>query len=241
MLILFTDFGLDGPYVGQLHLAAARAAPGLAVLDLMHDAPAFDPQASAYLLAAVAAGLPPGAVLVGVVDPGVGSARRALIVELDGRFCVGPDNGLFEPLAARAARVRAWNITWRPEHLSASFHGRDLFVPVAARLATGTAPDALGEAIAFPSRGWPADLARVIYLDRYGNAMTGLRADTLPADARLRAGGRVLSRARTFADLPEGAAFWYANSQGLAEIALNRGSAAAALGLAVGTPVEIAA
>jgi len=245
MIVLFTDFGLSGPYTGQMKAVLARMAPGLPVIDLFADAPAFDPQLSAYLLAAYAPEFPADSVFLCVVDPGVGTDRRPLVVEADGRRFVGPDNGLFELLRRRAGSVRAWTIGWRPERLSASFHGRDLFAPVAASLAMGN-PVAL-EPVAPSSLArpdWPDDLARIVYVDVYGNAMTGLRADRLPEDAVLRAGGRTVRRGRTFADVPVGEALWYANSSGLAEIAVNQGRADRDVrrglgGLAVGMPVEL--
>jgi len=238
MIVLFTDFGLSGPYTGQVKAVLAQQAPGVPVIDLFADAPAFDPQLSAYLLAAYAPALPAGSVFVCVVDPGVGTDRRPLIVEADGRLFVGPDNGLFEAVRRRAGSVRIWTIDWSPERLSASFHGRDLFAPVAARLATGleVARTAL-PAAAVARTDWPDDLARIVYVDVYGNAMTGLRAATLPADAVLEVGGQRVRRGRTFADVPPETALWYENSNGLAEIAVNRGRADALPGLRVGAAV----
>lgn len=240
MLVLFTDFGVSGPYVGQVKAVLAREATGVPVIDLLHDAPAFNPRASAYLLAALAPALPEGAVFVCVVDPGVGTERRAVALHADKRWYVGPDNGLLDVVAARAAESRWWQIAWRPESLSPTFHGRDLFAPVAARIARGEGPP--GEPCESPllQRNWPADLAEVIYLDPYGNATTGLRAQTLPADVMLRANGRCFQPVRTFGDAPPGAAIWYANSSALAELAINQGSAAASCGLAVGTAVGVA-
>src|SRR5437764_1245690 len=126
MIVLFTDFGLAGPYTGQVQAMLQQVAPGVPVISLFADAPAGQPKPSAYLLAAYAAWFPVGTVLLCVVDPGVGSNRRALIVETADRFFVGPDNGLFELVLRRGAGARAWEITWRPPTLSASFHGRDL-------------------------------------------------------------------------------------------------------------------
>jgi hypothetical protein len=141
----------------------------------------------------------------------------------------------------RATDARLWEIVWRPGPLSPSFHGRDLFAPVAARLAMGipvadlarTADDGAA------TRGWPDDLAEIVYVDHYGNAMTGLRGALLPPEARLVAGGRSLARVPTFSSVPPGAAFWYVNSNGLAEIAVNGGRAAEALGLDIGSEVAI--
>lgn len=238
---LFTDFGLSGPYLGQVRCALLRDAPAAPVVDLMADAPACAPRAAAYLLAALAAEWSRDMVVMAVVDPGVGGARLPLIVEADGRWFVGPDNGLFEMVWRRASRVRAWAITWRPRRLSASFHGRDLFAPVAARLSRGEAPETIGAEAVAPWRPehWPDDLAEVIYTDVYGNAWTGLRAAALPPTARLGVAGRWLSRARTFSDRPPGDAFWYENSSGLVEVAVTQGSAAAVLGLGLGAAVQV--
>ena len=242
MLVLLTDFGLQGPYVGLVKLALARHAAALPVIDLFHDVPAFDAQGAAYLLAALAEEFPAGAVFLGVVDPGVGGARAGLILEAGGRVFVGPDNGLFDRVAAQASTANAWRITWKPERLSASFHGRDLFAPVAAMIATGTAsPEELGEPVAFRSRDWPEDLARIVYIDRYGNAMTGIRAKRLDANTVITARGKEYTRARTFSSVPLGQRFWYENSLGLVELAVNQGSAAASLGLVSGDVIEIGA
>ncbi len=241
MIVLFTDFGLEGPYVGQIKAVLHRQAPGAPVIDLFADAPAHDPQAAAYLLAAYAGEFDAGTVFLCVVDPGVGDpARRAAAVEADGRWFTGPDNGLFNIVGRRARRLGWWDLTWRPPRLSPSFHGRDLFAPVAARLARGEAPP--GEARDPKERldaSWPDDLARIVYVDRFGNCLTGLRAASLAQGAALVAGGRALTRARTFSDLPPGQAFWYENANGLAEIAVNRGRADERLGLGLGSPVTV--
>jgi hypothetical protein len=240
MIVLFTDFGLHGPYTGQMKAVLHREAPDVPVIDLFADAPAANPKASAYLLAAYAQWFAAGTIFLCVVDPGVGGERPALIVEADGRFFVGPGNGLFELVLRRAATARRWDIDWKPPELSASFHGRDLFAPVVARLAHGEPP--LGKPRTDDSDrrpDWADDLAGIVYVDHYGNAITGLRAATLPQGARLAAAGRVLERATTFGDCPPGTAFWYENSNGLAEIAVNQGRAERALGLGVGSVVEL--
>ena len=245
MILLFTDFGLAGPYHGQMKAVLARHAPGVPAIDLCADAPPHDARAAAYLLAALTPPATPiyaaGTVFLCVVDPGVGGGRAALVLDADGFRFVAPDNGLLEIVRRRAAAARMWRVTWRPERLSASFHGRDLFAPVAAMLALGEPPP--GEKLdSAPEAGadWPDDLARVIYLDHFGNAMTGLRAAGLGPGARLRVDGRRLERMRTFSDVPPGTAFWYENANGLAEIAVNQGRADGLLGLAVGSPVEVA-
>ena len=238
MILVFTDFGLGGPYMGEMRAAILRRAPRVPVVDLMADAPAFRPDLAAWLLAALWPVAEAGDVVLAVVDPGVGTERLPLAVEVDGRWLVGPDNGLFEPILRRAARFAAHRIAWRPERLSASFHGRDLFAPVAAMLAAGEPPMlAPVEPRRFPD--WPDDLPAIVHVDGYGNAVTGMRAASLAEGAVLRAAGRGLPRARTFGEVPAGAAFWYENSSGLAEIAVNGGSAAALLGLEPGSAVEV--
>jgi S-adenosyl-L-methionine hydrolase (adenosine-forming) len=242
MIVLFTDFGLSGPYTGQVKAVLARQAPGVPVIDLFADLPAGEAQFAAYLLAAYARWFAPPVVFMAVVDPGVGSSRRAVVVEADERFYVGPENGLFELVLRRAGRVRVWEIVWRPEALSASFHGRDLFAPVAARLARGGPHAAIlrpTEIARFPD--WPDDLPAIVYVDRFGNAMTGLRASAVPSSAQIVVGGRALRHAATFSEVQPGEAFWYENANGLVELAVNRGSAHTLLGLAPGSPVEVVA
>ena len=251
MIVLFSDFGLNGPYLGQVKAVLHQEAPGVPVIDLFANAPAHDPRASAYLLAAYGAGFPPGfpesTVFFAVVDPGVGGARKPGVLEADGRWYVGPDNGLFEIIIRRAkAEPRWWDIRWRPERLSETFHGRDLFAPVAARLARGEtpAPDNKDNA-AFkgsPLDGlrrpdWPDDLAEIIYIDDFGNAMTGVRAETVAGVTELTVGGAFVGKARRFSDVPEGEAFFYENANGLLEISVNQGRADNLLKLSVGSQV----
>jgi S-adenosyl-L-methionine hydrolase (adenosine-forming) len=148
---------------------------------------------------------------------------------------------LFELVQRRATSTRSWDIEWKPERISASFHGRDLFAPVAAMLARGEAPPGRPRKDETHRRtDWPDDLSEIVYIDHFGNAMTGLRAVMLPHDARLVTTARVLEHARTFSDRPPGTAFWYENSNGLVEIAVNRGRADRELGLTIGIPIEIA-
>src|SRR5205814_1414918 len=153
---------------------------------------------------------------------------------------VGPDNGLLEIGKGRAGHALSWEISARPEAISASFHGRDLFAPVAGLLARGEPPAGRLHPAEMSRRpDWPDYLPEIVYIDRFGNAMTGLGAALIPDGARLAAAGRVLARRRTFSEVPEGEAFWYENSNGLAEIAVNTGRADAALGLAIGSPVAL--
>ena len=201
----------------------------------MHDARDFGIEPAAHLLAALASQYPRGSVFLAVVDPGVGSSRDAIVVEAGGQSFVGPDNGLLSVVWQRARRRRCLRIKWRPERLTSSFHGRDLFAPVAAALATrGAPPDWLAAKARPDVMLDAAELPQVIYIDHYGNAVTGLR---LPKKkALLRAGGRRLRQARTFAEAK--GPFWYENSMGLVEIAAPRGNAARRLRLRIGSPVS---
>ena len=245
MLVIFTDFGTDGPYVGQMKAALHLGAPGLPVVDLIHDAPAFDPKSSAFLLAALAQEFPPGAVFLSIVDPGVGTDRRALVVAAGGQWFVGPDNGLFAILVRRGgAAVRAWEITWRPTRLTASFHGRDLFAPIAAEIArTGTfggAPKGMEiDPGSVDRTDFPDEFGGIIYIDAYGNAISGLRAENLSPNDRIMVHNVEIKGETTFASVPEGALFWYRNSIGLVEIASNRGRADRQLDLDVGTAIKV--
>lgn len=245
MIVLFTDFGITGPYVGQMKSVLCQQAPMTPVIDLMHDAPAFDPQAAAYLLASLVSDFPQDSVFLCVVDPGVGSQRKPLIARINQRWFVGPDNGLFNIVAQRALgnnQVKWWEISWQPERLSSSFHGRDLFAPVAAMLANGEAPPGKLHDIS-PERikCWPSDLEKIIYIDHFGNAMTGIRAAVLDNNHVIAAGDQQLRRARTFADVAIGQGFWYENSNGLVELAVNRGRADEILRLTIGDAVTLLA
>lgn len=228
MIVLFTDFGLSGPYVGQMKAVLHRLAPQQAIIDLFADAPVHNIRTNAYLLAAYSEGFEPGTVFVAVVDPGVGTTQRApVVLKLDGRWFVGPDNGLFDILLRRAQQAQVWRIRWRPKHLSNSFHGRDLFAPVAARVATGDL-SALEESPHDDSRinDWPEELSEIIYIDHFGNLITGIRASAVTAQCGLAYRGETVPRLRTFADVPVGSPLCYENANGLLEIALNQGRAA---------------
>lgn len=240
MIVTFTDFGVSGPYLGEMRIALQRHAPGIAVVDLMSDAPCFNPRASSYLLAAIARRLPPNSVVLAVVDPGVGGSREPVALCADTLWYVGPDNGLLDVVSMHADMSTWWRICWRPDELSASFHGRDLFAPVAGRLALGRPPpEGYLDRMTTRSVDAPLDVAEVIYLDGYGNAVTGLRALALHPESTLEVRGTTIGGATTFSAVSVGQAFWYENSMGLAEVAVNQGSAADLLGLQIGTALAV--
>lgn len=235
MILLFTDFGSSDIYVGQVKARLASLAPKARIIDLLHEAPNFDARASAHLLAALHPHLPATAVTLAVVDPGVGSARQAVALEADGRWYVGPDNGLLSVLAARAKRVKYWRIDWRPEQLSDSFHGRDLFAPIAAMLEREMRwPEALAPLNTLDVMLGPGDLYEVLYVDHYGNVITGIAGSSIADDALVQIGQHELGYARVFAEMPSGVACWYRNSIGLVEIAMRGSHAAQQLDLAPG-------
>lgn len=238
LVLLFTDFGTDGPYLGQMEAAILGEALQSRVVNLMSDAPCGDPRRAAYLLAALTGDLPPGCVVVAVVDPGVGGEREPLVAEVDGRTFLGPDNGLLSRVLAGAGVVDVGRIDWRPERLSSSFHGRDLFAPVAGFLSRGQGVERTPWPLAqVTGMDWPDELGEVLYVDHFGNAMTGLCGAQADLAGALAVGPHRLAHAETFSAVPPGEAFWYRNSCGLVEIAVNQGRAADVLKLGIGCPV----
>lgn len=250
MIILYTDFGPSGPYTGQMKAVLAEKAAEHAVIDLLHNAPACDPMAAGRLLASLIDRFATDCVFLCVVDPGVGGKREPGILKVAEQWFVGPDNGLFEWVIRHALErgrdVRWWDITWRPENLSVSFHGRDIFAPIAARLANGDGPGVAG-AGGFEERDidlirrtdWPDDMLQVIYIDDFGNVMTGISARKLDRRTLIFAGGDKIPYAETFSGVTEGAIFWYENSCNLVEIAVNKGRASDQAGLQLGDLVSM--
>jgi S-adenosylmethionine hydrolase len=240
MIYLFTDFGASDIYVGQVKAVLQERAPRVPDADLLHDAPPFNVKAGAHLLAAMAARVPKGGVVMAIVDPGVGGPREAIAMLADGRWFVGPDNGLMSVVAERAKKRELFIIKWWPDKVSVSFHGRDLFAPVAAMLATGRRKGAkLRKAARLAVTFGASDFAEIVYVDHYGNAFTGIRASAVSPAERLVAGSLRIDHARVFSGVARGSVFWYENSLGLVEIAANSASAAAKYGLRVGHPLAV--
>jgi S-adenosylmethionine hydrolase len=240
LVAMFSDFGLTGPYQGQMAAVLATQAPNTPQVILMADAPMFDPQSAGRLLSSLCANLPLDTLVLAVVDPGVGGNRRPVMVKNESNLFVGPDNGLFIPIVRNSADCEIETILWRPNQLSETFHGRDLFAPVAAKLARGN------EVEGSPLRpqdmvGYdlPVDSNRIIYIDHYGNAITGINAEAVENDKVLYVKGTALHYARTFSEASAGQGFWYRNSMGLVELAVNRGSIARVLNLDLGMQIEL--
>ena len=239
-ILFFTDFGADGPFLAEMELAIYVHAPEARVLNLMSNAPAASPRPSAYLLAALANRLPAESIVVAVVDPGVGTERLPILVRADGRVYVGPDNGLLSGVVRDAQDAVVEHIRWHPDNLSSSFHGRDLFAPVAGHLVSGIpiASQSIGVSN-MVGADWPANEFGVVYVDHYGNAYTGIKGAEISTDAVLECAGSSIAHAAVFARGPADQPFWYVNSCGLVEIAIDHACAAAKLGLRIGTSVSL--
>ena len=251
LVTLTTDFGAGSGYPAQMKAVLLSALPDARIVDVSHEVPRFDVLAGALLLEATVPWFPAGAVHVAVVDPGVGTSRRALCaVDGDGRTFVGPDNGLFTPFlgpAARAFEIAPGGAVPAPR--TATFHGRDLFAPAAAHLARGGDPGALGPAVPDPVRlAWPAAQVgrgelrgEALAADAFGNLVTSIRAADLVGVevARATAGGRPARWVRTFGEGEPGELLAMVGSGGRVEVAVREGSAAVALGGTRGIPVRL--
>lgn len=237
MIFLFTDYGSEGPYIGQVETVLHQLAPNEKIITLMSDAPRNKPKESAYLLASLISRIPQGGILFCVVDPGVGSNEdKPVMLKIDERWYVGADNGLFDIVARQAKEIEAYEISWQPELLSNSFHGRDLYAPVCAMIANGQEVSS-NSFVWQDKHHWPDDLNEVIYIDNFGNCMTGIRAGFLDKQLILRVDHQDIVSANTFSDVKEGKALWYENSNGMIEIAVNQGNAAELLELKIGSHI----
>jgi len=239
-IVLFTDFGEAGLYTGQMEAVLFDRGVNIPVIRLISDAPKCNPRASAYLLEPLSHHLPKKTLFLSVVDPGVGGSRLPLLVETEDHWFVGPDNGLFSRVLHRTQNAIVRAIDWRPDNLSVSFHGRDLFAPVAAAVAVGSRLSLLPlTPTMLEGSSWPDHLPEIVYVDHYGNLLTGISAAAIRDDARLLAADAEIPYARVFSEMESGQPFWYRNSIGLVEIAVNRGSASALLGLEIGQAVAV--
>ena len=243
IITLTTDFGTADGYVGEVKGVLLSEAPDAELVDITHDIPPQDVERARLTVARVWRRFPAGTIHLVVVDPGVGSRRAALAVGSDGRFLVGPDNGVLSP-ALLVAGARAVELPL-PTRSSATFHGRDVFAPAAAAIARGASIDALGQLAASPvvhrtpeptRRSDGALEGEVIVVDRFGNAVTnliGLRGGTIEL------GSRRIPVRHTYSEAAPGEPVAVTGSTGFVEIAVRDGDAATALGISRGQKVVL--
>ena len=252
LITLLTDFGTADSYVGEVKAVLASGVPGVALIDVTHQVPPGDIRAGQYLLSRVWHRFPPGTVHFVVVDPGVGTARRALAAQAAGHYFVAPDNGLLSPLPAEARFVSLAV----PTQAAPTFHARDVFAPAAARLASGTLLAHLGAWVTDPVRApLPAPcrdgvvvVGEVLYIDRFGTLVTNVPGELVEPGVRIKVGGTdVGTLRRTFGDVEQGQLVAFTGrgggggsggSGGSVEIAVRGGSAARLLGVGVGAEVR---
>jgi hypothetical protein len=257
IITLMSDFGLDDFFVAAMKGVVLSINRTATVIDITHTVSAHDIFGAALTLADCYAAFPEGTIHVAVVDPGVGSERRPILVESDRYFFVGPDNGLFSFIYEAETIRRVIHITahrFFRQPVSRTFHGRDIFAPCAARLSEGVDPREFGEPITDPVKltvptvepfGEKRLRGQVIHVDRFGNLITNLTAREVPLDliqsgGALIVGGREVSAIRThYGEGREGEVFAVIGSTGRVEISLYRGSAATILGVDRGAVVEL--
>lgn len=237
---LLTDFGTADYYVGAVKGAILSVNPEAVIVDLTHEIPPRDIAAGAFTLLAAYKTFPAGTIHVGVVDPGVGSTRRPIIVRANEQFFIGPDNGIFTYIYDREPSRQVFHVSaekyFRPDP-SSTFHGRDIFAPVAAALSNGVKPRKFGpkisDAVRLPVSLEPEVLkngdvrARIIHIDRFGNCVTNITRDLVKPNASLRVNSKTIRNFRNFYGEESGnAPFAIWGSAGFLEISVNGGSAA---------------
>ncbi len=256
IITLLTDFGTRDAYVASMKGVILGLNREAVLVDLAHDLPPQDVQAGALVLLGAAPHFPPGTIHLAVVDPGVGGPRRALAARCRGQFWVGPDNGLFHLIFSQEKELTIVSLEnpqfFRPR-VSATFHGRDIFAPVAAHLSRGVDLAQLGPTIAdpvaldFPSPVFTPEVVRgeIIYADRFGNLVSNVRAEELRTWA---AGGffgaqlgpvKIKGLVRTYGDVSPGEFLALEGSHGFIELACARDNAARRLGVGTGHFLEI--
>jgi S-adenosylmethionine hydrolase len=243
IITLITDFGTSDGYVGAMKGVIARVAgsrPAPVVVDLAHDIPPGDIAHAAWVVATSTTEFPHGSIHVVVVDPGVGGARREVVVRARNRWYVGPDNGVFAYVAERGSEAYAIeNDRFRAEHVSPTFHGRDVFAPTAAAIASGEDPTTAGRRIELVGRlPWgprARDVGRVVHIDRFGNLITDLPEGE--AGRAVDVAGQVLPLVQTYEAVAPGQLLAYIGSAGTVEIAVRDGRADRRLSLQRGAQI----
>ena len=252
VITLLTDFGTVDYFVGAVKGAILSVNPQAVIADITHEVPPQDLEAAAFTLLVSYATFPPGTIHVAVVDPGVGSKRRPLIVSAGKQFFVGPDNGIFTYIYDRESSHQTFHVTaekYFRQPASTTFHGRDIFAPVAASLSKGVKPEAFGPSITDEVRLETSLMpvgqkdgrveGRIIHIDRFGNCITNITRDILKDEhATLLVKEKPIDNFRSFYGENSGSelfAIW--GSAGFLEIAVNGGSAALTLGVKRGEAV----
>lgn len=255
IVTLTTDFGLSDHYVGTMKGVILGICPNAQIVDISHEVAAYGVSEGAYLIAQAYRYFPKKTVHVIVVDPGVGSSRRAIVAEAGGQFFVAPDNGVLGMIYEREKhKVRLIaNDRYFVKPVSQTFHGRDIFSPAGAHLAAGVKPSRLGKRIedyVRPEFAKPEQTkggtwkGSVLKIDRFGNLVTNFRASDFPklggSGFSLTVGScRITELARNYAERPTGEFFAIIGSGGYVEVSLNRDSAARKIGCAPGSLVEL--
>ena len=254
LITLLTDFGLTDWFVGTMKGVILGICPNARIIDFTHDVPPGDVRAAAFTLAGGYGFFPPGTIHLAVVDPGVGSSRSAIVVRTTKYFFLGPDNGVLS-LALRCEKIvsihRLENSRYFLHELSHTFHGRDVFAPVAAHLSNGVPPHRFGPACDdYDKFDWPEPRrvrngwrGEVVYVDRFGNAITNLGNGLLAENGvkwRLRfKSGRNCPVRSHYQAVPAGSAVGVPGSTGLIELAINAGNSSRKFGMKVGTSVDL--
>jgi len=253
IITLTTDFGLSDPFVGMMKGVMLGIAPDAQLVDLTHDIQSYDILEGALVLESSYRYFPSGTVHVIVVDPGVGSARRAMAATANGHIFVAPDNGVLSLILQSdgVESVRAFEITNRslfPGPISRTFHGRDIFAPVAAHLARGTPLESVGPRIVdFVTEPFPAPrpqghclLGTVLRIDKFGNIITNLRLADLGQRFSITVAGHPITKLySSFSEASPGEFFAIEGSSGWIELALNQGSAANRLEVGRGAEIKV--
>ena len=242
IITLTTDFGTDDAYVGSMKGVILGIAPEARVIDISHGVSSHDILEGAFVLASAAKFFPPGTVHVAVVDPGVGSQRRPIAGSDGCCLFVGPDNGLLSfCLDENAELHHITNDDYFLDPVSTTFHGRDIFAPVAARLAMGAPLESVGPRIPdFLSLAPARDRPRVLHVDQFGNIVTSLRPEDLSPASFVRIGGREIRKTQpSFSAAASGELFMIVGSSGYVEVSMNQASAADLLNVGAGAELEV--
>ena len=255
LITLTTDFGYTDPFVGIMKGVIYGINPQAQVVDLSHGIPAQNIMAAALVLRQSVRYFPRGTIHVAVVDPGVGSTRRPLLIEFEESYFIGPDNGVLSLVMEEKTPGRIIHLSnpaYQLQPTSATFHGRDIFAPAAAYLSRGVAPEAFGETIKdFARLTWPGVMktgttikGEIVYIDGFGNLFTSISADDLKEvrERKLRITLRdlsILGLAANYAAVEQDKYLALINSWGLLEIAVYKGSAQQCSGAIIGDKVEV--